>query len=47
MTGNDLREAKEGLSMGTPTKTRQGLGMRNGLWMTQVFMSLIVIIVPF
>ena len=42
MTGNDLREAKESLSMGIPMKTRQGLGMRNGFWMTHVFMSLIV-----
>ena len=47
MTGNDLREAKESLSMGIPMKTRQGLGMRNGFWMTHVFMSLIVIIMPF
>lgn len=47
MTGNDLREAKESLSMGIPMKTRQGLGMRNGFWMNHVFMSLIVIIMPF
>ena len=47
MTGNDLREAKESLSMGIPMKTRQGLGMRNGFWMTHVFMSLMAITMPF
>ena len=46
MTGNDLREAKESLSMGIPMKTRQGLGMRNGFWMSHVFMSLMAITMP-
>ena len=44
---NDLREAKESLCMGIPMKTRQGLGMRNGFWMTHVFMSLMAITMPF
>lgn len=47
MAGNDLREANESLSMGIPMKTRLDLGMRNGFWMTHVFMSLMAITMPF
>ena len=47
MTGNDLLEVKESPCMGIPMKTRQGLGMRNGFWMTHVFMSLMAIIMLF